>query len=427
RIEPVVVSPEDLDALLGRANRIGEDAPAPTTVPAVAAPAPGPQPDAGEDPAIDLLRSIVSDAIEAGATDVHVDPNGSGLLVRHRVDGLMTDAAHIHSSDAGRVISQIKILSDLDIAVRHLPQDGRASLTIDGHQIDVRVSTVPLVDGESAVLHLLDPGRRPLTLAELGMSDCDRARVERSLWRSRGAILVAAAAGAGATTTLHAALAVAGARSKTVMTIEDPVEYRLPGIKQIQVRERAGLSFATGLRAIVGADPDVILAGALRDAESARIAIDAALTGHLVLSALHADDAPAAAARLVDMGVEPYLVAAGLDCVLAQRLARRLCAHCRRAVSVPAADAGLATGGEVEIFESVGCDRCGGTGFRGRVALFQVMTVGEEISALVVARAPASEIRRAAVAAGMRTLIEDGLAKVRAGETTLAEAIRVTA
>ncbi len=414
RVEPLVVSPEDLAVLLGRLGRAAE-APA---QPAAAAPS--------DDPTIELVRSIVSRAIAHGATDVHVDPDGRDLRVRYRVDGLMTAATRIPARQAAHVISQVKILSDLDIAERRLPQDGRASLTIEGRRIDLRVATMPLVDGETVVLHLLDPGRRPPALADLGLADGDRARVEHALSRSRGALLVSGPTGSGLSTTLHAALAAAASDSKTLMTIEDPVEHRLPGIKQMQVRERAGLSFAAGLRAIAGADPDVILAGELRDGDSARIAIDTALSGRLLLSALRTDDAAAVPGRLVDMGVEPYLVAATLECVVAQRLARRLCEHCRRPVAVPAGEAGLATGGEVGVFAPGGCDRCGDSGYSGRVALFEVMTVSDEIRALVVACAPASEIRQAAIAQGMRTLSDDGYEKVRAGATSIAEVVRVT-
>jgi type IV pilus assembly protein PilB len=246
------------------------------------------------------------------------------------------------------------------------------------------------------------------------------------LARSHGAILATGPTGSGKSTSLYAALAVVNSREKTVMTIEDPVEYRVPGVKQMQVAERAGLTFATGLRSIVRADPDIIMVGEMRDHESAKIAIEAALTGHLVLSTLHTNDAPAAAARLVDMGVEPYLVASAIDCVVAQRLARRLCEHCRRPVSAAAADVGLEGAGEVDVFEPAGCARCRETGYRGRVGLFEVMAVSEEIRSLIVRRAAASEIRRVAVEQGMQTLVEDGLNKVRAGETTLAEIARVT-
>ena len=429
RVEPVVVSRADLDVLLGRLTRledefIEEDATEPGEDLATAEAALEATADDG--PTVKLVRSIMSQAIEQGASDVHFDPDGGDLQVRYRVDGIMAEAARIPGRQAARVISRIKILSDLDIAERRLPQDGRMSLTLDGRRIDIRVTTVPLVDGETAVLRLLDPGQRPLSLAELGMGDADRARLERALEHSHGAILATGPTGSGKSTSLYAAVALVNSPSKTVMTIEDPVEYRLPRVKQMQVFERAGLSFATGLRAIVRADPDIIMVGEMRDRESAKIAIEAALTGHLVLSTLHTNDAPAAVARLVDMGVEPYLVASAIDCVIAQRLARRLCQHCRRPLRVAAADVGLAAGGEVEVFEPRGCGRCRDTGYRGRVGLFEVMTISEEIRALIVARATAGEIGRLAIVQGMRTLAEDGLDKVRAGETTLGEVARVT-
>ncbi|MEA2148616.1 MAG: type pilus assembly protein PilB [Solirubrobacteraceae bacterium] len=416
RVEPVVVAPADLDVLLARLDHV---AVAPV---AHAEPAPAPADGA----ACDLVRAIVSRAVALGATAVHVDPDGGHLLVRHRIDGLMAEAERVSAPQAAGVIAEIKILCDLDVAERRLPQDGRVSLELDGRRIDVRVRTVPLVDGESAVLRLLEPARRPLALAELGMGDGDRVCIERAFARSRGAVLAAGPSGSGTSTTLRAALGLADPASRTVMTIEDPVELRLPGVQQMQVRARTGLDFATGLRAIAGADPDVILAGELVDHACAHIAVAAAIGGRLVLGALPAADAPAAAVRLVDMGIEPYLVAAALDCVVAQRLVRRLCEHCRRPARVAAADVGLATEGEIDIFEAAGCAHCRVTGYRGRTGIFEVMAVTEEIRALVVARAPASEIRRVAIAEGMRTLVEDGLAKVRAGETTLTEVVRVT-
>ncbi|MBW3653107.1 MAG: GspE/PulE family protein, partial [Actinobacteria bacterium] len=304
--------------------------------------------------------------------------------------------------------------------------DGRTSIVIDGRRIDIRVTVVPLVDGESAVLRVLDAGARPLSLGELGMGDRDRARVEDALRRSHGAILSTGPTGSGKSTSLYASVGVVSTPEKTLMTIEDPVEYRLPDVKQMQVFERAGLSFATGLRAIVRADPDIIMVGEMRDRESAKIAIEAALTGHLVLSALHTNSAPAAPARLIDMGIEPYLVASALDCVIAQRLARRLCATCRRPAGAAGSDVGLKAGAEVQVYEPVGCERCRSTGYRGRLGLFEVMTVSDEIRALIVARAPAGEIAATAIAQGMTTLRDDGLQKVRAGHTALAEVARVT-
>jgi type IV pilus assembly protein PilB len=429
RVEPVVVSREDLDALQARMNRIDaieEVAPEAASEEEVAAAEAAIEAASDDSPTVRLVRSIIAQAIEQGASDMHFDPAGDGLIVRFRVDGIMAEHTRITAHQAARVISRIKILSHLDISERRLPQDGRMTLTFDDRRIDVRVTTVPLVAGESAVLRLLDPGRRPLSLSELGMGDVDRARVERALARSHGAVLATGPTGAGKTTTLYAALAVVNSSEKTVMTIEDPVEYRVPGVKQMQVFERAGLSFANGLRTIVRADPDIIMVGEVRDHESARIAIEAALTGHMVLSTLHTNDAPTAAARLIDMGVEPYLVASAIDCVLAQRLARRLCRHCRRPVRVPANDAGLAADGDVEIFEPGGCPRCRDTGYKGRIGLFEVMRMTEEIRTLVLQHAPVHEIERMAVSQGMSTLSDDGYTKVRAGETTIAEVIRVT-
>jgi type IV pilus assembly protein PilB len=430
RVEPIVVSPDDLDQLLRRLHRLDdelveEEAIDPGEEDRAAAEA-ALEAAANDSPTVKLVRSIMSEAIEQGASDVHFDPAGDDLQVRYRIDGLMAEAARIPGRQTARVISRIKILGDLDIAERRLPQDGRMSLTLDGRRIDIRVTTVPLVDGESAVLRLLDPGQRPLSLADLGMGAGDQTRLERVLARSHGAILATGPTGSGKSTSLYAALAVVNAREKTVMTIEDPVEYRVPGVKQMQVAERAGLTFANGLRSIVRADPDIIMVGEMRDRESAKIAIEAALTGHLVLSTLHTNDAPAAAARLIDMGVEPYLVASAIDCVVAQRLARRLCERCRRPASAPAADVGLDGAGEVEVFEPGGCTRCRDTGYRGRVGLFEVMAISEEIRSLIVRRATAGEIRRVAIEQGMRPLIDDGLDKVRAGETTLAEIARVT-
>ncbi len=427
RVEPVVVSREDLDVLLQRVNSLEPDVEEDLElepVPAVETPD-ALVTSADDAPTVRLVRSIIANAIDAGASDVHFDPHDGELRVRYRIDGIMAEAMAIPQRQAAKVISRVKILSDLDISERRLPQDGRMSITLEGRRIDIRVTIVPLVGGESAVLRVLDPGTRPLSLGELGMGDSDRERVEAALRRSHGAILATGPTGSGKSTSLYASVGVVSTPEKTLMTIEDPVEYRLPDVKQMQVFERAGLSFATGLRAIVRADPDIIMVGEMRDRESAKIAIEAALTGHLVLSTLHTNSAPAAPARLVDMGVEPYLVASALDCVVAQRLARKLCTSCRRSVAVPARDVGLTGHRKVEVYEPVGCQRCRTTGYRGRIGLFEVMTVSEEIRAQIVARAPAGEIAATAIAQGMRTLQEDGLDKVRAGHTTLAEVARV--
>ena len=427
RVEPIIVSGTDLDVLLMRLSVLDRefieaDEPFAEELP--------PElllDEAADDgPTVKLVRSLVSQAVEQGASDIHFDPDEGDLQVRYRIDGMMSIAARVPRRQAARVISRIKILSDLDIAERRVPQDGRTTVTLDGRRVDVRVTIVPLVDGESAVMRILDPGDGPLSLGELGMGAEDRERVENALRRSHGALLATGPTGSGKSTSLYASMAVVSSPEKTIMTIEDPVEYRLKGVKQMQVFERAGLTFATGLRAIVRADPDVIMVGEMRDRESARIAVEAALTGHLVLSTLHTNSAPATPARLIDMGVEPYLVASAIDCVIAQRLARRLCVHCKRPVRVAGSLVGRPLAGDVEVFEAVGCARCRESGYRGRLGLFEVMTVSDDIRALIVKREPAGAIAKVAIEQGMRTLLDDGLEKVRAGHTTLAEIQRVT-
>jgi type IV pilus assembly protein PilB len=424
QIEPVVVSQEDLDALLKRLSVLdGEGIEDDGAVEAAIEDAA--QFDSPDDaPTIKLVRSLISDAVDRGVSDIHFAPDDGMLSVRYRIDGVMVDAARVPRSQAPAVISRIKILADLDISEKRLPQDGRIGIVIEGRRIDIRVAVVPLVSGESAVLRILDAGRTPLSLDDLGMSTDDRDRLAESLSATHGGILATGPTGSGKTTSLYAMMALVRSPEKTLTTIEDPVEYRLSGVDQIQVSERNGLTFATGLRAIVRADPDVIMVGEIRDRESAHIAIDAALTGHLVLSTLHTNDAPGATMRLVDMGIESYLVGAAINCVVAQRLARRVCTTCRQAVRVPGQSVGL-TGGEVEIFEAVGCPRCRQTGYRGRVGLYEVMTVSEEIRAAIVARTSPHDIATIAVSQGMRTLRDDGYAKVRAGATTMVELTRV--
>ena len=424
QIKPVVVSQEDLDTLLKRLSVLDGEG-----VEDEVANEPRPQdvaqfesPD--DAPTIKLVRSIVSEAVDRGVSDIHFAPDDGALTVRFRIDGVMADAARVPRSQAAAVISRIKILADLDISEKRLPQDGRIGIVIEGRRIDIRVAVMPLVAGESAVLRILDAGRTPLSLDDLGMSAQDHHRLDAPLLRTHGGILVTGPTGSGKTTSLYAIIALVRSPEKTLTTIEDPVEYRLSGVNQIQVSERTGLTFATGLRAIVRADPDVIMVGEIRDRESAHIAVEAALTGHLVLSTLHTNDAPSAPMRLVDMGIEPYLVSSAINCVIAQRLARRVCTSCRQPTTVPGEHVGLGSG-EVEVFESVGCARCRQTGYRGRLGLFEILNVTDEIRALIVARATSHEIGRVAEEQGMRRLRDDGLAKVRAGETTLAEIARV--
>jgi type IV pilus assembly protein PilB len=424
QVKQVVVSEEDLDALLKRLSVLdGElfEDDNPTDV----RPLGGEEFESPDDaPTIKLVRSIISEAVDRGVSDVHFAPDDGTLTVRFRIDGVMVDAARVPRSQAPAVISRIKILADLDISEKRLPQDGRIGIVIDGRRIDIRVAVMPLVGGESAVLRILDAGRSPLSLDQLGMSAADLERLATGLRRTQGGILATGPTGSGKTTSMYAMIEMVRSPEKTLTTIEDPVEYRLSGVNQIQVSERSGLTFATGLRAIVRADPDVIMVGEIRDRESAHIAIEAALTGHLVLSTLHTNDAPSAPMRLVDMGIEPYMVAASLNTVVAQRLARHVCPSCRRPAVVAGTLVGL-EGGEVEVFEAVGCALCRRTGYRGRIGLYEVMNVTDEIRSLIVGRAAAQDIRRLAVEQGMRTLRDDGLAKVRGGETTVLEIERV--
>jgi type IV pilus assembly protein PilB len=318
-------------------------------------------------------------------------------------------------------------MADLDIAQKFMPQDGRIGLTIEKRHVDLRVVSLPLVQSESVVLRILDQGTVPMGLEELGLREDARVRLQGALGRSHGALLATGPTGAGKSTTLYAALMEIRTREKSILTIEDPVEYQVEGIKQVQVNERTGLTFASGLRSMMRADPDVIMVGEIRDTESALIGIEAALTGHLVLSSLHTNDAPSSLTRLIEMGIEPFLVASSIECVVAQRLARRLCPSCRRETTVPASALnGGADSSPVTVYDPVGCDRCAGTGYRGRVGLFEVMTMSDEIRALVVDRGAADRIAAVAIEQGMTTLREDGLAKVADGETSLAEVARVS-
>jgi type IV pilus assembly protein PilB len=326
----------------------------------------------------------------------------------------MLDAAQVPKRMVNSVVSRIKILANLDIAERRLPQDGRIGLTIDGRHIDLRVVVLPLVDAESVVLRILDSGSAPLTLQDIGMLEHDRERFSTSLRRSYGGILACGPTGAGKSSTLYSALLQVASREKTIITIEDPVEYRLDGIRQVQVNEKTGMTFATGLRSMMRADPDIVMVGEIRDAESAHIAVEAALTGHLVLSTLHTNDAPSAVSRLTDMGIEPFLVASAIDCVVAQRLARKLCESCKK----PSEDM-------PGTFEPAGCVRCGGTGYKGRIGLFEIMTVTSEMHHLIVERASVEAMTELAIAQGMRRLRDDGMEKVRAGLTSMAEVARV--
>jgi type IV pilus assembly protein PilB len=327
------------------------------------------------------------------------------------------------------VVSRLKIMGDLDIAERRVPQDGRVSLRVAGRPIDIRVATLPTIYGEKVVLRILDKEDAVLDLKALGFLPYSLARFERSYTKPYGAILVTGPTGSGKTTTLYSALNVLNRPDRHIITVEDPVEYRLPGVVQVQVNRKAGLQFATVLKSILRSDPDIVLVGEVRDTETAKIAVEAALTGHLVLTTLHTNDAASSVNRLVDMGVEPYLVASALDSILAQRLARRLCDRCKQAKDAPPEVVQQmgddAASGPVTIYGAVGCKACSDTGYRGRVAINEVLLVSEEIQRMAVERRPSDEIKYLAVEQGMMTLRQDGMEKVKLGMTTLEEVLRV--
>jgi type IV pilus assembly protein PilB len=329
---------------------------------------------------------------------------------------------------AAGVVSRVKIMAELDISERRLPQDGRVGLTVDGRHVDLRVVTLPSVHGESIVMRILDKDSVVMKLEKLGMAEEERARFEKAFNETHGAVLVTGPTGSGKSTTLYAALLALNTPEKNIITVEDPVEYELDGITQVQVSSKVGLTFATGLRAMVRADPDVIMVGEIRDRETAQIAVESALTGHLVLSTLHTNDAPSAITRLTEMGIEPFLVASALDCVLAQRLARMLCANCKQRTIVPAEvlrESGYKVLVDLEAYEPIGCRRCSNTGYRGRLGIYEVMSLSSDIRRMALERRSSDEIREVAVREGMRRLREDGLEKVRQGLTSVAEIARV--
>jgi type IV pilus assembly protein PilB len=425
-VRPAVATSEDIHALIARLNRLDGTV---EEEPEEAHDDAGVQDlreEAGDAPVVKLVHSLIAQAVELGASDLHFEPREGGLDVRMRVDGVMVDSTQIPAKMAAGVVSRLKIMGNLDIAERRRPQDGRIGVTVDGRRVDVRAVVLPLVAGESVVLRVLDQGSVPLGLEELGLDEGDRARLDQALHRSHGGVLTTGPTGSGKSTTLYAALLAINNRERTVVTIEDPVEYRLEGIKQIQVNEKVGVTFAAGLRSIMRADPDTVMVGEMRDAESAKIAVEAAITGHLVLSTLHTNDAATAMARLVEMGIEPYLVASSIGAVVGQRLVRRLCDSCAKSVAIPAAALEAGASGQVEVREPVGCQRCGGTGYRGRIGLYEVMEVTAAVRQAVLERAPAEAIAEVAVSEGMRRLRDDGMAKVAAGITSLAEVTRVT-
>jgi type IV pilus assembly protein PilB len=386
-------------------------------------------------PLVRLVNSIIFQAAEEGASDVHVEPQEDCLLVRFRIDGVLQEVQRVPKRLATGVTTRLKVLAKLDIAERRKPQDGRISLNAAaaGRLLDIRVATLPTVEGESVVMRLLDKSKRAPTLEELGLSEEMRIQLREIVRRPTGALLVTGPTGSGKSTTLYAALAEINRPEINIITVEDPVEYRLGGVNQIQINQRAGLTFASALRSILRSDPDVVMVGEIRDGETAKISIEAALTGHLVLSTLHTNDAPSAITRLNEMGVEPFLVGSAVSAVLAQRLARKLCSHCCQLYS-PSVEELLAARISPDVaaaadgaafYRKVGCPRCNQTGYKGRIGIFQLMAMSEEIESLAVAKGARDEVERAALKSGMRTMWDDGLAKVSAGLTSVEELARV--
>ena len=380
---------------------------------------------------IKFVNQVLAEAIDRRATDVHFEPFEDLLRVRYRVDGVLQEAnippevRQFHPA----IVSRLKILSHLDIAEKRLPQDGRIRLKVVGREVDVRVSVIPMLHGEAVVLRLLDRTAMLLGLEHLGMADRDRFAFERLLAVPHGIILVTGPTGSGKTTTLYAALSRINDVSRKIVTIEDPIEYHLRGINQIQVSTKSGLTFTRGLRSILRHDPDVILIGEIRDRETAEIAVQASLTGHLVFSTLHTNDAPGALTRLVDMGIEPYLVASSLEAVLAQRLVRLICTKCRETQDeedVAALKAEFGAQAPDRLYWGRGCRECQGTGYRGRTGIFETMLVTPEIRAMILERASSGEIRTVAAKQGMMNLREDGWRLVQSGRTTVEEVLRVT-
>ncbi|MEN1973966.1 GspE/PulE family protein [Cellulomonas olei] len=384
-------------------------------------------------PIVRYVNLLVTQAISDRASDIHIEPTEHDLRVRYRIDGVLHEMQRSPKQIQGGVISRVKILSDIDIAERRKPQDGRMSVTHNGRKIDLRVATLPTVWGEKIVMRILDNSTASLDLRDLAFLEHNYATYREAYTKPYGMILVTGPTGSGKSTTLYATLNAVSRPEINVITVEDPVEYRLAGINQVQVNPKAGLTFAGALRSILRSDPDVVLLGEIRDHETAQIAIEAALTGHLVLSTLHTNDAPSAVTRLVEMGIEPFLVGSALDAVVAQRLARRLCEKCKEPY-VPTETELISARfpwvpGEAlpEVYRPVGCVACSRTGYRGRLALHEVMQVTEDVERHAVARSSSAEIAATARSQGMITLRDDGWQKVVSGQTSIEEILRVVA
>lgn len=433
-IQPVVASDSELEAAIDRFGRTGADVEPEEAEPEddVDDVVESPQ-SSSEKPAVNLANLILNQAVRAGASDVHIEPQERTLRVRFRIDGVLHDVMHPPKRLHPSLVSRIKVMANMDIAERRIPQDGRVTMKVEGRAIDVRVASLPAAYGEKLTLRLLDRSGKLITLEQLGFPPGELVKYQQIMHLPYGFILVTGPTGSGKSTTLYATLSALNSVEKHIITLEDPIEYRLDGINQVQINPRAGLHFATGLRSILRNDPDIVMVGEIRDRETARIAVESALTGHLVLSTLHTNDAAGAITRLGDMGIESFLTASSLAGVVAQRLVRVLCEHCRvpyelsRAElldSVP--DFPLEEGQEsIRLYRPEGCLRCSHTGYRGRMGIYELLLISETIRRLTLERRSAAEIKEAAVAEGMITFRQNGLQKVKQGITSLEEVMRV--
>ena len=387
--------------------------------------------EAGEEaPIIRIVNTILLYAIKEGASDIHIEPQSKGVRVRYRIDGVLHEQMKIPQYVLNPLISRVKIMSEMNIAERRIPQDGRIKITMQGKEFDMRVNTCPSVFGEKIVMRILDKSSVMLGLDKIGLYEDMQGMLLDIAMQPNGMLIVCGPTGSGKTTTLYSLLNVVSSVEKNVSTVEDPVEYQLPGLTQVQVNRKAGLTFATALRAFLRQDPDVIMVGEIRDLETAEIAVQASLTGHLVLSTIHTNDAPSSATRLGDMGVEPFLISASMSGALAQRLARRICSSCKEEYEPPR-ETLLRFGfdplkhPDQKFFRGRGCDVCKQTGYKGRTGIYELMQINEELQELIVRRAPVTEVKEAARANGMMTLQEDGFRKCKDGHTTVEEVMRV--
>ena len=433
-VRAVVATPEDIATVISQTSRLDEAVSQVIEEEAELHELEGDQFDpaalqeAVETPVVKLVNSLLSQAVSQGASDVHFEPGPREMRVRLRIDGVLQETARVPARMVPPLISRIKIMCELDISERRVPQDGRLGLSVGGAPIDIRVVTMPTVHGETVVMRLLDRSAALIDLDQLGFETGARAQLDDAIGHAHGSVLVTGPTGSGKSTTLYAILNALNEPDRNIITIEDPVEYQLDGITQVPVNVRSGLSFASGLRSMMRADPDIIMVGEIRDRETAQIGIEAALTGHLLFSTMHTNDAPSAITRLVEMGIEPFLVASSVRAVIAQRLCRTLCTHCRRPVTLDVEalrQAGFVANSDVEAYEAGGCARCGGGGYRGRLGIYEIMPVSSPIRELTLENASSDRIGEIARAEGMRTLRADAFGKVCAGLTAIDEVIRV--